>query len=167
MAATRRLAMTYEPLLTTGGRTRIVVGLELRYLRELELDRGLAAEDVDEDLELHLVLVDLRDRPREIGERAFLDPHRLTRLVVEAGPGLLGSAVDALDLHLQDALDLFAGQRCGPRTEADEAGDAGRVAHDVPGVVIEVAPHQQIPGEDLLLDDDPLAVLELGHVLHG
>ena len=49
---------------------------------------------------------------------------------------------------------------------ADEAGDAGRVADDVPGVVVEVAAHQQVAGEDLLLDDDLLAVLELDDVLH-
>src|SRR5580704_16215142 len=34
-------------------------GLQLCDLAELELHRGLAAEDVDQDLELELVLVDL------------------------------------------------------------------------------------------------------------
>ena len=37
---------------------------------------------------------------------------------------------------------------------ADETGDTRRVAHDVPGVVVEVHPHQQVAGEDLLLHDD-------------
>ena len=49
----------------------------------------------------------------------------------------------------------------------DEAGDAGGVADDVPGVVVEVAAHEQVAGEHLLLDDDLLAVLELDDVLHG
>src|SRR6202035_4578985 len=40
--------------------------LELRDLAELELDRRLAAEDVDEDLELELVLVDLGNLAREV-----------------------------------------------------------------------------------------------------
>src|SRR3954468_11527 len=65
MAATRRLAMTDEPLSETGSRTRVPGELQLCDLAELELDGGLAAEDVDEDLELHLVLVDLRDRAGE------------------------------------------------------------------------------------------------------
>ena len=37
---------------------------------------------------------------------------------------------------------------------------------DGPRVVVEVAPAEQISGEDLLLDDDLLAVLELDDVLH-
>src|SRR5262245_59438434 len=97
MAATRRLAMTYEPLLESGSPTRIVAALELGDLRELELDGRLPAEDVDEHLELHLVLVDLGDGAGEVGERTLLDPHRLARLVVEPRPGLL-RALAALDL---------------------------------------------------------------------
>src|SRR6202044_2526275 len=52
---------------------RVPGRLELRDLAEFELDRGLPAEDVDQHLELELVLVDLRDLAREVGERAFLD----------------------------------------------------------------------------------------------
>ena len=48
----------------------------------------------------------------------------------------------------------------------DEAGDAGRVAHDVPGVVVEVHAHEQVAREDLLLRDDLLAALELDDVFH-
>src|SRR5947209_5307714 len=99
MAVTRRLAMTQQTSLNKmGSRTRVVARLELGDLGELELDRRLPAEDVHENLELHLVLVDLGDRAGEVGERPFLDPHRLTRLVVEAGPGLLGAALAAFDL---------------------------------------------------------------------
>src|ERR1700730_9400746 len=43
-------------------------GLELCDLAEFELDRGLPAEDVDQDLELQLILVDLGDLAREVGE---------------------------------------------------------------------------------------------------
>ena len=43
----------------------------------------------------------------------------------------------------------------------------GRVADHVPGVVVEVAAHEQIAREHLLLDDDLLAVLELDDVFHG
>src|SRR5580692_9776200 len=73
--------------------------LELGDLAELELDRGLPAEDIDQHLELELVLVDLGDLAREVGERALLDPHRLVDLVLEARPPLLGrGARHALDL---------------------------------------------------------------------
>src|SRR5918994_2497653 len=66
------------------------LGLELGDLGELELDRGLAAEDVDEHLQLELVLVDLDDLAGEVGERAFLHAHRLAHLVLEAGLGAGG-----------------------------------------------------------------------------
>src|ERR1700691_1302779 len=59
------------------GGTVILLYLELGDLAEFELDRGLPAEDIDQDLELELVLVDFRDLAREVGERAFLDPDRL------------------------------------------------------------------------------------------
>ena len=47
----------------------------------------------------------------------------------------------------------------------DEAGDARGVADDVPRVVIQLEAHEQVAGEDLLLDDDPLAALELDDIL--
>ena len=59
--------------------------LELGDLAELELDRGLPPEDVDQHLELELVLVDLDDLAGEVGERALVDPDRLAVLVLEAG----------------------------------------------------------------------------------
>ena len=49
----------------------------------------------------------------------------------------------------------------------DEPGDPGGVADHRPRVVVEVAAGEEISGEDLLLDDDLLAVLELDDVLHG
>ena len=74
----------------------------------------------------------------------------------------------ALFLHAgaEDVLDLAARQRRGLGAAADEAGDAGRVAHDVPGVVVETHAHEQVAGEDLLLHDDLAAVLELDDVFH-
>src|SRR4030095_10779157 len=61
--------------------------LELGDLAELELDRRLAAEDVDQHLELELVLVELDDLAREVGERALLDPHGFADLVIPPGLG--------------------------------------------------------------------------------
>src|SRR3546814_393944 len=41
------------------------------------------------------------------------------------------------------------------------------VADDVPAVVVELAAHQEVAREHLLLDDDLLAALEVDDVLHG
>ena len=106
--------------------------------------------------------------PGEVGERAFLDPHRLADLVLEprAGSSWTGSAPpSALTWRMLSTSrrDSGVGLVPGP----DEAGHARRVADHRPGVVVEVAPAQQVAGEDLLLDDHLLAVLELDHVLHG
>ena len=43
--------------------------LDLGDLGKLQLDRGLAAEDVDKHLESQLVLVDLHDLALEVGRR--------------------------------------------------------------------------------------------------
>src|SRR5580704_13739767 len=140
--------------------------LELGDLAEFELDRRLPAEDVDQHLELELVLVDLGDLAREVGERAFLDPHRLVDLVLEPGAAALRARLGALDLDLEDVLDLPARQRrrLGPRSH--EAGDTRGVADGAPGVVVEIATDEQVTGEHLLLDRDLLAALELDDILH-
>src|ERR1700760_3165243 len=105
MAATRFFAMVgLLPLSASGS-------LELRDFGELELDRGLPAEDVDEDLDLELVLVDLGDLAREVGKRAGLDPDALAHLVLElrALPLRGGDAVDlVLVLDAQRRLDVAA-----------------------------------------------------------
>src|SRR5205809_7305800 len=110
MAATRFFAISSLPS-------------ELRHLAEVELDGSLAAEDVDEHLELHLVLVDLGDLAREVGERPLAHAHRLARLVLEARPRLL-RPFPALGLDLQDALDLLARERRRLGGGTHEAGDA-------------------------------------------
>src|SRR5579863_93807 len=98
--------------------------LELGDLAELELDRRLAAEDVDEHLELELVLVDLVDLPGEVGEGTLAYPHGLAHFVLEPRARLLGRLGAALHRGTQDALDLAAQQGGGLRSRPDEAGDA-------------------------------------------
>src|SRR5690242_21148655 len=140
--------------------------LQLGDLAELELDGRLPPEDVHEHLELQLVFVDFGDLTGEVGEGALADPHALAHLVLQARPALL-LGLDALDLDLEDVLDLSTRQRRGLGAQADEPGDARRVADDAPGVVVEVAPHEQVAGEHLLGDQHLLAGLELDDVLHG
>src|SRR3954452_24598037 len=112
IAAMRRLAMRF--LLPGGpggaGGASHPVWLELCDLGELELDRRLPAEDVDENLQAHLVLVDLGDRAGDVGERPFPHPDALADLVQGPVASLLGRAVGAGGLDLEDALHLFTGQ---------------------------------------------------------
>src|SRR5580658_8400872 len=161
VARTRFLGGIVSPVRCGGLRS-----LELRDLAEFELDRGLPAEDVDEHLQLQLVLVDFGDLTGEVGEGAFLHPHRLVDLVLEARPAPLGGGLGALGLHLEDALDLASRQRRRLGPGADEAGHPRGVADGTPGVVVEVAAHQEVAREDLLRDRDLLAALELDDVLH-
>ena len=104
----------------------------------------------------------------EVGERAFLDADALADLVLELGlarAALLG----AVALGGEERLDLAARQRrrlLALAALADEPGDAGRVADAVPGLVVHLAAHEQVAGEDLALDGLLLAVLELDDVLH-
>src|SRR5919109_1927866 len=134
---------------------------ELLDLVEGELDRGLAAEDRHQHLELLLVGVDLGDRARELGEGAGGHGDRLADLPFDARLQLLDR------LGLEDLGDFLLGQRGRLGPGADEAGHPRGVADHVPGVVVEVHADQQVPGEDLAGDDLLLAALDLHDVFHG
>src|SRR5215207_3634112 len=135
--------------------------LQLLNLVERQLDRGLAAEDRDQHLELLLVGVDLGDRAGQLGERAGGDGDGLADLPLDPRLELLDR------LGLEDLGHFLLGQRgrLGPR--ADEAGHAGGVPDHVPGVVVQVHADQQVAGEDLAGDDLLLAALDLHDVFHG
>src|SRR5579864_9013391 len=95
-------------------------------LKQVELDRGLAAEHVDQHLELALLRVDLVDLAVEVRERPVDDTHRLADL--ELDPDLR-----RLLAHLLlDRPYLFLLQGHGAVRGADEARHARRVAHDEP-----------------------------------
>src|SRR5687768_14797899 len=83
----------------------LAMGLELLYLKEVELDRRLPSEDADEHLELVALRVDLVNRAYELGERPVRDADALALL---EGDAVLGR----LDAHLaQDLLDLVLLER--------------------------------------------------------
>src|SRR5690349_19392004 len=78
-----------------GGSFLSRVGLELLDLEEVELDRRLAAEDADEDLDLVALGIDLVDRANELGERAI--GHANALALREGDPELRG-----LDAHVPE-----------------------------------------------------------------
>src|SRR5215203_1155671 len=135
--------------------------LQLLDLVERELDRGLAAEDRDQHLELLLVGVDLGDRAGQLGERAGGDGDRLADLPLDPRLELLDR------LGLEDLGHFLLGQRGRLGPGADEPGHAGRVPDHVPGVVVQVHADPQVAGEDLARDDLLLAALDLHDVFHG
>src|SRR5262245_53450137 len=126
-----------------GGMALLLGMSELLDLVEGELDRGLAAEDRHQHLELLLVGVDLGDRAGELGERAGDHGHGLADLPLDLGLELLDR------LGLQDLGDLLVRQRRRLGARSDEAGHPRRVADHEPGVVVQVHAHQQVAGEDL------------------
>src|SRR5438270_1316701 len=135
--------------------------VDLLDLQEVELDRRLAAEHVDQHLELAPLGVDVVDLAVEVGEGAVHDPDALPDLELDPDLGrlLLHLLLDRLDLLLLEGHGLVPG--------ADEAGHAGGVADDVPGLVRHHHLDQDVAGEDPLLDVPALAVLDLDLVLHG
>src|ERR1039458_10143327 len=145
----------------------VSAGLQLCDLAEFEFYRGLSTENVDQDLELQLILVDLCDLAGEVRERAFLDPHRLADLVLEAGTAALGRRLPTLPPDLEKSLAPTHRQQRGPGARAYEAGHPRGVPDDGPAVIVQFATAQEVAREHLLLDDHLLAVLELDDVLHG
>src|SRR4249919_2419577 len=99
-------------------------------LQEVELDRGLAAEDAHQDLDLVALGIDLVDRADELGERTVGHPDALAL-------GERDAVLRRLDAHVpQDLLDLILVERDRLAANArdvgaaDEAGDARCVADD-------------------------------------
>src|SRR5210317_1514194 len=143
IAATFFLAIGVSLAIRVSGRS------ELGDLTEIHLDECLAAEDIDEHLQLEVVGVDLGDLPGEVRERTLLDAHGLADLVIEfrlgARGGLLGRS-----LRGEEGSDLATAKRRGPLTAivlTDETGDVRCVADAVPGLVVHLAAHEQVAGE--------------------
>src|SRR4051812_14951669 len=132
---------------------------DLLDLVEADLDRGLAAEDRDEDLQLRGVLVDLGDLAREVRQRPRDDLDRLADRELRLRRDLLG------DLAVQQPVDLWLRQRHRLVRGADEAGHAGRPLDELPRVVVELHVHEDVAGHRPLLDGRLLVVLHLGHRL--
>ena len=116
-----------------------------------------------------MVSIDLGDLAGEVGKRAFPHAHALAFFVVELGLAAR-RGLDPVCLRRQEGADLAARQGCrllALTALADEPGDAGCVAHAVPGLVVHLAANQEVAGEDLALNGLLLAVLELVDFLHG
>src|SRR5580765_6460791 len=148
-----------------------IVALDLGDLAERQLDRRLASEDRDEDVQLLVHRVDVADRRRQGGERTVHDRDRFADLVVDGdlrlvagartGLARLGQLLGALDLGREDLHDLVQGQRGRTRGRPDETGDARGVADRSPRVVGQVHPDEDVAREDLALHLLALAVLDL------
>src|ERR1035437_9431078 len=128
-------------------------------LEQVELDRRLATEHVDQDLELALVGHDLVDLAVEVAERSVDAPDVLADLILDLDLGRLGLGL------LDDGLDLVGLERDRLVAAAHERGHAGGVADDVPRLVGHLHVDQDVAREDALLDVAALAVLDLDDFL--
>src|SRR5437660_3334034 len=135
--------------------------MDLFDLQQVQLDRSLTAEHVDQHLELALFRVDLIDLAVEVRERPIDDAHRLSDLELDTDLG-------RFLLHLLlDRPHLFFLKRHRAVGRADESGHARGVANHEPRVVRHHHADKDVAGEDSLLDVTALAVLDLDLVLHG
>src|SRR3972149_3884304 len=138
------------------------VALQALHLEEVQLDRRLAAKERYEDPHLAFIQVDLIHDADEVDEGPVDDAHALADDEADAHARLLR-------LHLaEDALDLRLFQRHRPHARADEAGHAGRVAHDEPGaarlrgvLLQQIHVNQDVAGEDLARDGAAHAAVHL------
>src|SRR5215472_4333918 len=142
---------------------------DLRDLVERKLDRRLPAEDRHKHLELLRDRVDLVHGRGKRRERSIHNGNRLADLVFRGR--LLGGRRlrrGALGRRWgKQRGDLAERQRRRPAGQADEASDARGVPDHGPGLVGEVHPDQDVPGQDLLVDRLLLAALDLRHLMGG
>src|SRR5215467_12069123 len=143
--------------------TFFAMGSEPLHLVVLELHRRHTSEDGHHHLELAALRVEIVDAALEVHERPLDDPHLVPLLEGGLELGLLGAL-----LHLlQDPFHLFRGKSHRLRPRPHEARDLGGGAHEVPRVVGELHLHEEIPGEELLLRLDLLALPDLADLLRG
>src|SRR6185312_8609274 len=132
--------------------------LDALHLEAVEFDWRLAAEHVDQHLELALSCVNLAYTAVKALERSVDDVDDLAQIEVDLVLRLLQTHT------FLNLLDFFGFDRGRVGAAAHETGDAGRIAHDVPGVLTQLHVHQDVALEDALLDDAALAVLDLDHL---
>src|SRR5437867_11106854 len=142
------------------GMTRIRLR-NTRDLEEVQLDGRLAPEEGYQYANLPLLGVDRIDDADEVCERAV---HHFYLLVLRE------AYFDPWRLHLhatENALDFWLLERARMRASPDEAGYAGRIAYNVPGVVGRHAfvRHQHldenVARENFALHGAALSVLDL------
>src|SRR6478752_7436137 len=144
-------------------RTFLAIDSSVEFLDvfESDLDRHLPLEDIDHHLQLLRVGVDVRDLAVEVRERAGGDLDRLPELELD----LRALSERRAGAGVEDPVDLGLRERYGRRAGADEAGHAGCVLHDRPGVVVEIHVHEHVARQRPLLRLHLLTVLRLDHLL--
>src|SRR5213593_525123 len=131
------------------------------HLVVLELDGRGPAEDRHDHLHPPALRVHVVDHALEVDERSVDDAYLVAAREHGLGLGLLGAR-----LHLsEDVVDLVVRQRDRLRPRADEPGDLGRRAHEVPRVVRQLHLDQHVSREELLLGLPLLLVADLDHLL--
>src|SRR6266568_4678632 len=136
--------------------------LDFLHLEEIERDRRFATKKRNHHGHFVAIHIDIADRSNKISERAIDDTNVLAFRETDLGLWLF-SLFGSL---LQDRIDFVIqqGDRAGAR--AYETGDAGRIAHNIPGFVTHDHLHQHIARKDFLLHCAPLTLLNLHLFFH-
>ena len=136
-------------------------GLDFRNLQEVELDRGFAAEDRDQDFDLALGFINRANGTKQVGEWPLddLDGFADGESGLELGRGLLRKG--------ENGVDFFLGNWGGVVAGADEAGDALSCPDREPGVVGDDHLDEHVAREDLFLDGTFFAFADFDFVLSG
>jgi hypothetical protein len=136
--------------------------------------RGLATQDLDQGLQPLVVHVDLGDGRVHPGEGAVHHHDGVADgevghldLLLAAARGVAGGVGGRDDGRSQHLLDLLQAQRHRRVRVAHESGDRRRVPDGGPGLVGELHPDQDVPGQDGALDLLALAVADLGDLFGG
>src|SRR5579859_476071 len=130
---------------------------------EIEFDRRRAAKNRYGNFQAAMVVVDLLDRAVEIRKRAVHDADLLIAFVHNLGLRPILRRVHAVD----DAVHFRFRKRRRRSGRTDETGDARRVAHDVPGIFVEIHFDEHITRIRHARRDDLLAAANLHDVFHG
>src|SRR5260221_12460203 len=130
---------------------------------KIEFNRRGAPENRDGNLEPAVIVVNLFDRAVEIREWAVDDAHLLVAFVNHFRLRTILRGVHAVD----DRVHFGFRKRRRRSGRADKAGDPRRVAHDVPGVFVQIHFHQHVARIRHARSDHFLAAAHFDDVFRG
>src|SRR5690348_9248234 len=131
--------------------------------REIQFHRSRASKNCYRNLQTTVIVVDFLDGAVEIRKRTIHYAHLLVALIHHLGLRPVRRNVHPID----DGVHFRFRQRRRRSGRADETGHPRRIAHDVPGIFVQIHFHQHVPRIRHPRRNHFFAAAHFHHIFHG